>query len=89
MACSTATMVQESYEEPVLGSTSGAERSNDEQLRRRRHSSYHVRRWSIEHTDNIQLLVCISTISHLPEFELTDTYRLIDSSPNSADGSIS
>ncbi|KAF2452491.1 hemolysin-III related-domain-containing protein [Lineolata rhizophorae] len=54
MACTATSVVMEPYEEPVLGSSSAQE--SREQPRRRRHSSYHIRRRSVEH-DNIQILV--------------------------------
>lgn len=50
----------ESYEEPVMGTTSSISVRRDE-LRRRRHSSYHRRTWSME--DNIQVLVRAPTTS--------------------------
>lgn len=53
MACTTSIMT-ESYEEPVLRTSSSIAVQRDE-LRRRRHSSYHRRTWSME--DNIQVLV--------------------------------
>lgn len=54
MACTATSIMTESYEEPVMGTASSlAVRRED--LRRRRHSSYHRRNWSME--DNIQVLV--------------------------------
>ena len=51
------TTTTDSYEEPALGSTSSASlRADAPALKRRRHSSYQPREWSLE-TDDIQVLV--------------------------------
>lgn len=54
MACTGTAVMTESYEEPVFSTTSALSTRKDE-LRRRRHSSYHVRTWSME--DNVQALL--------------------------------
>ena len=54
--CAVVTM-EESYEEPPIGSPSGVfvdERKNMRQ--RRRHSSYNPRQWTAD-SDNVQVLV--------------------------------
>ncbi|KZF24803.1 HlyIII-domain-containing protein [Xylona heveae TC161] len=58
MACSSVSMAVESYEEPVVGTSSGSE-PNRNACQRRRHSSYHPRRRlsSLIDNDNIHLKV--------------------------------
>ncbi|EMC91355.1 hypothetical protein BAUCODRAFT_79819 [Baudoinia panamericana UAMH 10762] len=52
------TVITETHEEPTLGASSGADFDIDIQRarKRRRHSSYHARTWSLDR-DNVQLLV--------------------------------
>lgn len=61
MATATFTTTQsESYEEPAMGSTSGASLGDSAAAvkdRRRRHSSYERQSWSADTTDDIQVLV--------------------------------
>jgi len=57
MTCTATTVMTESYEEPTLGVSSGTQMVPREELRKRRHSSYHPKLWAVE-PDNIQLLVC-------------------------------
>ncbi|KAL1643465.1 inc metabolism membrane protein [Diplodia intermedia] len=54
MACTVTSIMTESHEAPVRATTSGLAVRREE-LRRRRHSSYHRRNWSME--DNVQVLV--------------------------------
>lgn len=59
MTCTYSSVLTESYEEPALGSATGADSiayQTRAELRRRRHSSYHAGQWSLE-TDNVQVLV--------------------------------
>ncbi|KAF2239147.1 hemolysin-III family protein [Viridothelium virens] len=57
MASRLATVtMEESYEEPAMGSASGISVEERENTRRRRHSSYNPRQWTAE-SDNIQVLV--------------------------------
>ncbi|KAI7574064.1 hypothetical protein KC343_g23285, partial [Hortaea werneckii] len=53
--CTTTTTISQSHEEPTLGATSSAEFDidTDRARKRRRHSSYQPRSWSIER-ENIQ-----------------------------------
>lgn len=53
--CATISM-EESYEEPPLGSGTGVSMELESTRRRRRHSSYTPMQWSAE-TDNVQALV--------------------------------
>lgn len=58
MTCTltSATSFTEPYEEPLIGSTSSTSFDLNQARKRRRHSSYQPREWSVE-TDDIQLLV--------------------------------
>lgn len=55
MSCS-ATILMESHEEPVLGTSTGRQEITGEHVRRRRHSSYHPISWAAE-PENIHLVV--------------------------------
>ncbi|KIW01442.1 uncharacterized protein PV09_07200 [Verruconis gallopava] len=73
MISCTATLLTESHEEPVLGGTSGRERTPDAMRRRRRHSSYHPHHWAAD-ADNIPVMVDRFLVEMNRRLEFIESY---------------